>query len=113
MEANKWEDTVMSNDKARNISIDVLGLDKIADIGNATPDLAFDIGQIQKLTAQDQAKITWPIAFKAGEDKGKQEGFDKVVEWIEEHRWRHMQYGNSVFVYAEEWQAFLKERLGK
>ena len=26
------------------------------------------------------------ISFKAGEDKGKQEGFDKVVEFVDEYR---------------------------
>jgi len=55
------------------------------------------------VVAEAQAKITWPIAEKAG--------IKKVVDWFENHGYLHLleQYVSNVRV---ELQAFLKE-LGK
>jgi len=64
-----------------------------------------------------QAKETWPIAFKAGEDKGKQEGIKLVVDWIEEHT--TITYGRAPLkikwqsINPVAWQAFLKGGLEK
>jgi hypothetical protein len=48
------EPPILTNDMAKNISIDVLGLDKIVELGNTDTQLAFDIGLIQRLTAEAQ-----------------------------------------------------------
>jgi len=51
----------LPSDAARNICIDVLGLDKIAEIGNNDSQLAFDMGVIQDLTVKRQLEYAIPI----------------------------------------------------
>jgi len=51
----------LPSDAARNISIDVLGLDKVAELGNNDSQLAFDIGVIQDLTVKAQLEYAIPI----------------------------------------------------
>jgi len=98
--------------------------DTVIDISYASrDDIVRDIDKMLLTQAE--------IAFKAGEDKGKQEGFDKVVPFAEKFLTlaEHGDYANGnvaygvdegrvqagelLDAYREEWQAFLKKRLEK
>ena len=92
------KDTVMSLEQMTD-KIWAMGC-KADDEGVAvTQKLRFEI------IAEEQAEIS----FKAGEDKGKQEGFDKVVEWVKKHSYKG-KFFDTLMIENEEWQAFLKER---
>ena len=53
--------------------------------------------------AEDQAEITWPLAFKAG--------MQEVVEWIQKNHVELVPYLEpAICILTSEWQAFLKER---
>lgn len=105
MEAKNWEDTVMTSEQRAEA------------IGRSVKFLNWQ----HQAIAQSQAKTTWPIAFKAGEDKGKQEGFDKVVQFVIDNKMIPLcDYKTTGTIRQDEehredcrrckWQAFLKER---
>ncbi len=102
-----WTDTVMSDTDVKNF------------IGYWDSKHAEDI----RLIKSEQAKITWPIAFKAGRDDGyrigkiegiatsnkyeRQLGINEVVEWMEE-QWSD--WPNSAYLLQEyDLQAKKKE----
>ena len=113
-----WQDTVLTGEE---MSQEIQRKAKKWSIVN--PKFIEDIANI---TANKQAEITWPIAFKAGETVGYNAGFIKGREWgklvgikevtdfigkyISFDEWgldTHI-FGESDF--AEKWQAFLKEK---
>lgn len=96
---DKWEDTVMNQVEMARLLPEVFN-------GSLTMS-EYDTKRREFLAiATPQAEIS----FKAGKDKGKQEGFDKVVEWINNNRTRIGRSGNNYVYLGLEWQAFLKER---
>lgn len=102
---DKWEDTVLllvtQLDFKREAEKIANDLQQITEGHFKQEDIEAIYDDANRAMLERQAKITWDIAFKAGEDKGKQEGFDEVVKWIENH-------GGSLDGFRKEWQAFLK-----
>lgn len=100
---DKWEDTVMSLDEYNRFTegyYEKQGKSKLWCEANA-------LGAEYKATLGHQAKIS----FKEGIDKGKQEGFDEVVEWIQKNHVELIPYTEpAMCILTSEWQAFLKER---
>jgi len=92
MEAKKWEDTVMTKEQVRE------ALTYKEDVSREICD------QCKEHLLKDQAKITGDIAFKAGEDKGKQEGIKEVVEFVED--WERLPYAEFDAKYGVRTDSF-------
>lgn len=108
---DKWEDTVMNREQIDEAAYKYNALYK-GGVFEYTrkPDA-------NKCIANKQAKTTWTPAFKAGKDKGKQEGFDKVVQFVKKFETSFISeevrkgMTHITFLIPEiQWQAFLKER---
>ena len=108
---DKWEDTIMKDKQ-----IVITKQPNFAYI--SCSDYSVWVEERDKRIALAQAKTTWDIAFKAGEDKGYSKGFDKVVEWIELNATDAIAVKDSDTsqemtiraIPEDKWQAFLKER---
>ena len=118
---DKWEDTVMRDEELN--SWHLRQLESRRGIAKEQAEISFKAGYEKGYgTALQFNKPAEDNAFKAGEDKGKQEGKQEeirlVADWMKENAIVRVPFGDvnndapeiMVIAPASAWQAFLKER---
>ena len=76
-------------------------------------DFVMDLDMLTRIDTDEREYIETAVieGFKAGEGKGKEEGREEVVDWVEEHLLiRRYEVDPTYQVLVNKWQAFLKER---
>jgi len=95
-----YKETVMSEEQLRQFAIGYIDFEEVeGEIDWAkSKHQAGTVTNEMREVAEAQAKITWPIAEKAG--------IKKVVDWIEQNL---KQFQGIQYLDEDKWQAFLKE----